>query len=133
MHWELLARADNTNSVALGTGAQMQDLANSVAIGGGSKTDKAGVAYTTRTILGTTYTWAGGADTIAGDNVVSIGQKGYERQLINLSPGDISANSRDAINGSQLYAAMAEIEKIRYFSVKSDVAGNRDNTWCNRC
>ena len=121
-----VARADNTNSVALGTGANAS-LANSVAIGGGSKTDKAGVAYTTRTILGTTYTWAGGADTIAGD-VVSIGQKGYERQLINLSPGDISANSTDAINGSQLYAAMAEIEKIRYFSVKSDVAGNRDNT-----
>ena len=121
-----VARADNTNSVALGTGANAS-LANSVAIGGGSKTDKAGVAYTTRTILGTTYTWAGGADTIAGD-VVSTGQKGYERQLINLSPGDISANSTDAINGSQLYAAMAEIEKIRYFSVKSDVAGNRDNT-----
>ena len=121
-----VARADNTNSVALGTGANAS-LANSVAIGGGSKTDKAGVAYTTRTILGTTYTWAGGANTIAGD-VVSIGKKGYERQLINLSPGDISANSTDAINGSQLYAAMAEIEKIRYFSVKSDVAGNRDNT-----
>ncbi|MDU4782433.1 MAG: YadA-like family protein [Haemophilus parainfluenzae] len=121
-----VARADNTNAVALGTGANAS-LANSVAIGGGSKTDKAGVAYTTRTILGTTYTWAGGADTIAGD-VVSIGQKGYERQLINLSPGDISANSTDAINGSQLYAAMAEIEKIRYFSVKSNVTGNQDNT-----
>lgn len=121
-----VAHADNTNSVALGTGANAS-FANSVAIGGGSKTDKAGVAYTTRTILGTTYTWAGGADTIAGD-VVSIGQKGYERQLINLSPGDISANSTDAINGSQLYAAMAEIEKIRYFSVKSNVTGNQDNT-----
>ena len=120
-----VARADNTNSVALGTGANAS-LANSVAIGGGSKTDKAGVAYTTRTILGTTYTWAGGADTIAGD-VVSIGQKGYERQLINLSPGDISANSTDAINGSQLYAAMAEIEKIRYFSVNSTVEGNKNN------
>ena len=120
-----VARADNTNSVALGTGANAS-LANSVAIGGGSKTDKAGVAYTTRTILGTTYTWAGGANTIAGD-VVSIGQKGYERQLINLSPGDISANSTDAINGSQLYAAMAEIEKIRYFSVNSTVEGNKNN------
>lgn len=121
-----LAAAQKTNAVAVGTGANAS-FANSVAIGGGSATDKAGVAYTTRTILGTTYTWAGGANTIAGD-VVSIGKKGYERQLINLSPGDISANSTDAINGSQLYAAMAEIEKIRYFSVKSDVAGNRDNT-----
>ena len=105
-----LAAAQKTNAVAVGTGANAT-FANSVAIGGGSATDKAGVAYTTRTILGTTYTWAGGADTIAGD-VVSIGKKGYERQLINLSPGDISANSTDAINGSQLYAAMAEIEKF---------------------
>ena len=114
-----LAAAQKTNAVAVGTGANAT-FANSVAIGGGSATDKAGVAYTTRTILGTTYTWAGGADTIAGD-VVSIGKKGYERQLINLSPGDISANSTDAINGSQLYAAMKEIEKIRYFSVNSTI------------
>ena len=121
-----LAAAQKTNAVAVGTGANAT-FANSVAIGGGSATDKAGVAYTTRTILGTTYTWAGGADTIAGD-VVSIGKKGYERQLINLSPGDISANSTDAINGSQLYAAMAELEKIRYFSVKSNVTGNQNNT-----
>ena len=120
-----LATAQKTNAVAVGTGANAS-FANSVAIGGGSATDKAGIAYTTRTILGTTYTWAGGADTIAGD-VVSIGKKGYERQLINLSPGDISANSTDAINGSQLYAAMAEIEKIRYFSVKSNVTGNQNN------
>ena len=121
-----LAAAQKTNAVAVGTGANAT-FANSVAIGGGSATDKAGVAYTTRTILGTTYTWAGGADTIAGD-VVSIGKKGYERQLINLSPGDISANSTDAINGSQLYAAMAELEKIHYFSVKSNVTGNQNNT-----
>ena len=121
-----LAAAQKTNAVAVGTGANAS-FANSVAIGGGSATDKAGVAYTTRTILGTTYTWAGGANTIAGD-VVSIGKKGYERQLINLSPGDISANSTDAINGSQLYAAMAELEKIRYFSVKSNVTGNQNNT-----
>ena len=120
-----LAAAQKTNAVAVGTGANAS-FANSVAIGGGSATDKAGVAYTTRTILGTTYTWAGGADTIAGD-VVSIGKKGYERQLINLSPGDISANSTDAINGSQLYAAMAELEKIRYFSVNSTVEGNKNN------
>lgn len=121
-----LAAAQKTNAVAVGTGANAT-FANSVAIGGGSATDKAGVAYTTRTILGTTYTWAGGANTIAGD-VVSIGKKGYERQLINLSPGDISANSTDAINGSQLYAAMAELEKIHYFSVKSNVTGNQNNT-----
>ena len=60
-------------------------------------------------------------------DVVSIGKKGYERQLINLSPGDISANSTDAINGSQLYAAMAEIEKFVISRLNSTVEGNKNN------
>ena len=120
------SKATVFGATALGTGAKATKL-NSVALGTASVISKAGQAYVERTILGTTYTWAGGAQVDEGD-VVSIGDKGYERQIINLAPGDISANSTDAINGSQLYAAIAEIEKIRYFSVKSDVAGNRDNT-----
>ena len=120
------SKATVFGATALGSGAKATKL-NSVALGTASVVSKAGQAYVERTILGTKYTWAGGAQVDEGD-VVSIGNVGYERQIINLAPGDISANSTDAINGSQLYAAMAEIEKIRYFSVKSDVAGNRDNT-----
>ena len=120
------SKATVFGATALGTGAKADKL-NSVALGTASVISKAGKAYVERTILGTTYTWAGGAQVDEGD-VVSIGNVGYERQIINLAPGDISETSTDAINGSQLYAAMAEIEKIRYFSVKSDVAGNRDNT-----
>lgn len=120
------SKATVFGATALGTGAKATKL-NSVALGAASNITKAGEAHVERTILGTKYTWAGGAQVDEGD-VVSIGDKGYERQIINLAPGEIGANSTDAINGSQLYAAMAEIEKIRYFSVKSDVAGNRDNT-----
>ena len=120
------ANASTFGATALGTGAKADKL-NSVALGTASVISKAGQAYVERTILGTTYTWAGGAQVDEGD-VVSIGNQGYERQIINLAPGDISATSTDAINGSQLYAAMAEIEKIRYFSVKSNVTGNQNNT-----
>ena len=120
------SKATVFGATALGTGAKATKL-NSVALGAASNITKAGEAHVERTILGTKYTWAGGAQVDEGD-VVSIGDKGYERQIINLAPGEIGANSTDAINGSQLYAAIAEIEKIRYFSVKSDVAGNRDNT-----
>ena len=120
------AKASTFGATALGTGAKADKL-NSVALGTASVISKAGQAYVERTILGTTYTWAGGAQVDEGD-VVSIGDKGYERQIINLAPGDISATSTDAINGSQLYAAIAEIEKIRYFSVKSNVTGNQNNT-----
>ena len=119
------SKANAFGSVAFGVGAKANKL-NSVAIGTASVTDEVGRAYATRTILGETYTWAGGATVDAGD-VVSFGSKGYERQLINVAPGDISSNSTDAINGSQLYGVLSSLEKIRYFSVKSSVAQNRNN------
>ena len=120
------ATATKFGAIALGTGANA-NITNAVAIGMASATDKEGMAYKGKEILGTSYSWAGGESVDPGD-VVSVGKKNFERQIINLAPGDISANSTDAINGSQLYAAMAEIEKIRYFSVKSNVTGNQNNT-----
>ena len=119
------SKASAFGSVALGVGAKASKL-NSVAIGTASVTDEVGRAYANRTIFGKTYTWAGGATVDAGD-VVSFGSKGYERQLINVAPGDISSNSTDAINGSQLYGVLSSLEKIRYFSVKSSVEENRNN------
>ena len=124
------SQATAFGGVALGTGAKAT-LLNSVALGTASKTDKEGKAYVQREIMGVTYTWAGGQTTDAGD-VVSVGSKGYERQIINVSPGDISATSTDAINGSQLYGVLSAIERVRYFSVKSE-EGKTDGTknWNN--
>ena len=70
-----------------------------------------GKALESYTFLGNTYSWAGGKKVIAGD-VVSIGKKDYERQLINLAPGNVSGTSTDAINGSQLYSAFKAIEAV---------------------
>ncbi|MGN6917251.1 hypothetical protein ACTHTP_08625, partial [Neisseria sp. P0017.S001] len=124
------SQASSFGGVAVGTGAKAT-LLNSVALGTASKTDKEGRAYVQREIMGVTYTWAGGATTDAGD-VVSVGSRGYERQIINVSPGDISATSTDAINGSQLYGVLNAIERVRYFSVKSE-EGKTDGTknWNN--
>ena len=119
------SQATAFGGVALGTGAKAT-LLNSVALGTASKTDKEGRAYVQREIMGVTYTWAGGATTDAGD-VVSVGSQGYERQIINVAPGDISATSTDAINGSQLYGVLNAIERVRYFSVKSE-EGKTDGT-----
>ena len=106
-----LALAPKTNAVAIGTGANAS-LANSVALGGGSVvTGTDGKALESYTFLGNTYLWAGGKGVIAGD-VVSIGKKNYERQLINLAPGNVSGTSTDAINGSQLYSAFKAIEAV---------------------
>ena len=120
------ATATKFGTLALGTGANA-NITNAVAIGMASATDKEGIAYKGKEILGNTYTWAGGASVDPGD-VVSVGKKQFERQIINLAPGDVSANSTDAINGSQLYSAIQQIEKIRYFSVNSTIGVEDDAT-----
>ena len=116
-----VANADKTNGVAIGTGANAT-LANSVALGGGSITDREGKAHESYTFLGNTYSWAGGKKVIAGD-VVSIGKEGYERQIINLAPGNVSATSTDAINGSQLYSAFEAIKAVNLKTAGNSGAG----------
>ena len=120
------ANTDVTNAVAIGTGAKA-NRDNSVALGGGSTTDSAGTKQTSYTLPnGITASWAGGDKTLPGD-VVSFGSAGYERQLKNVAPGEVSATSTDAINGSQLSAIVDQIA-YKYVSVKSNDAGNIDNT-----
>ena len=120
--------ADNdsvTNAVAIGTGAKA-NRDNSVALGGGSTTDKAGTKQSSYTLPnGITATWAGGDKTLEGD-IVSFGAAGYERQLKNVAPGEVSANSTDAINGSQLAAIVDQIA-YKYVSINSTDTPNKDN------
>ena len=121
--------ADNdsvTNAIAIGTGAKA-NRDNSVALGGGSTTDKPGTKQTSYTLpTGVTATWSGGQDTLPGD-IVSFGAAGYERQLKNVAPGEVSATSTDAINGSQL-AAIADQIAYKYVSINSTDTPNKDNT-----
>ena len=121
--------ADNdsvTNAIAIGTGAKA-NRDNSVALGGGSTTDKPGTKQSSYTLPnGITATWAGGDKTLEGD-IVSFGAAGYERQLKNVAPGEVSATSTDAINGSQLAAIVDQIA-YKYVSIKSTDTPNADNT-----
>ena len=119
-----LATASKTNSIAIGTGATA-NRDNAVAIGGGSTTDNAGTKQTEKSysVNGVTYkfTWAGGANTSPGD-IVSFGSQGYERQLKNVAPGEVSATSTDAVNGSQLNA-VAEKVAGGWFVTAGKIAG----------
>ncbi|WP_265518694.1 YadA-like family protein [Nitratireductor luteus] len=92
------SRSAGIQSVAIGAGAQ-SDHANSVALGAGSVT-QATVATSGTTINGQTYDFAGAAPV----GTVSVGDAGAERTITNVAAGRISADSTDAINGSQLYA-----------------------------
>ena len=106
-------QATAVDAVAVGNNI-IADKSNSVAIGTNSVTDNA-VGVEGITINGTKHVFAGEQPA----SVVSFGAKAragaggvtqYNRQLTNVSAGQISADSLDAVNGSQLFAAIDEIE-----------------------
>ena len=90
--------ASQINAVALGANATASHI-NAVALGSNSSTKEA-VASNEATVNGVYY--SGFAANNAA-SVVSLGDAGKERQLVNVAAGQIRANSTDAINGSQLY------------------------------
>ena len=107
------AKAVAMDAVAFGNNT-IADKPNAVAIGTNSVTDDA-VGVDGITINGTRHVFAGEQPA----SVVSFGSKAragaggvtqYNRQLTNVSAGQISADSLDAVNGSQLFAAVDEIE-----------------------
>ena len=99
-----------TNAVAIGTGARA-NFDNSVAIGGGSNTDHYATKQVNAIIDGVEVKWSGGENISPGD-VVSFGAKGFERQLKNVAPGEVSQTSTDAINGSQIYSLARKVTNI---------------------
>jgi len=88
------------DSIGIGREAKANQI-NSVALGALSETRDA-TAETTGTVNNFTY---GNfhAQGSAANGVVSIGKTGAERQLIHVAAGKVSADSTDAINGSQLF------------------------------
>ena len=118
-------QATAIDAVAVGNNI-IADKQNSVAIGTNSVTDDA-VSVDGITINGTRHVFAGEQPT----SVVSFGSreragaggvKYYNRQLQNISAGRIEADSLDAINGSQLYAVVDEVE-----TNAKQIAKNKNN------
>ncbi|EPV8247781.1 YadA-like family protein, partial [Escherichia coli] len=99
------ANAGQNETVALGHGATVTVAKGNVSIGADSRDKKAQkvTEAKVRTKRGADVTYSG----FAGNNaasVVSVGDAGKERQIVNVGAGAISDTSTDAINGSQLYA-----------------------------
>lgn len=117
---------DNQGSIAIGTHTMTRGMdavtignnasapvQNSVAIGTNSQTYEP-VGFGQMQINGVTHVFAGEAP----NSSVSFGSKksetyshldNYSRQLQNVAAGRIEADSLDAVNGSQLFAAVDEI------------------------
>ena len=102
--------ANGQNSVAIGAGA-VAGGHNSVALGANSLAGAANKGP---------YVYEGGSlkgndANIAGKNavgVVSVGSAGQERQITNVGAGRVTADSTDAINGSQLYETNRSVEAL---------------------
>ena len=101
------ARATKVGASAFGVGAEA-DKEKAVAIGAGSRTSTVATPVTSATVNGVTYSGFAGATKITDGSQISIGTAGYERQIKHVAPGEISATSTDAINGSQLYHVAAQ-------------------------
>lgn len=100
------------DAVVIGNNASAP-VQNSIAVGTNSQTYEP-KGFGQMDINGTTHVFAGESP----NSTVSFGSKksdtyshldNYNRQLQNVSAGRITADSLDAVNGSQLYAAVDEI------------------------
>ena len=109
-------------SAAFGVSANAsQD--GSVALGAGSSTLTNANSVTSATVNGTTYgNFAGSTDIIAGDQV-SVGSADRERQIKHVAAGNISADSTDAINGSQLFSVATTLSDAQAV-IYTDADGN---------
>lgn len=84
-------------------------LDNAVVLGNNSTAESSDVVSTP------SYTYAGGTVNFAGTapvSTVSVGAIGQERTITHVAAGRVSADSTDAINGSQLYGANQQIDNL---------------------
>ena len=84
-------------------------LDNAVVLGNNSTAESSDVVSTP------SYTYAGGTVNFAGTapvSTVSVGATNQERTITHVAAGRVSADSTDAINGSQLYGANQQIDNL---------------------
>ena len=106
-----MAQNSANYSTALGHAANTTAV-YSVALGADSEAGKDFVSSSNATINGVEYeNFAASTSSFNTENdekeggaVVSLGKKGYERQIKHVAAGQVTNVSTDAINGSQLYA-----------------------------
>ena len=128
---KLKAQKEVTDAVAIGSEASVQEnegLAlgskatvnhvRGVALGANSAT-AAPVSTASETINGLKYNYAGGS----ADSTVSVGNTSTKRTITNVAAGRVSAQSTDAINGSQLYGVANAVGNVAN-SNKNILGGN---------
>ena len=116
------AAATADYSIAIGNKANAS-TANSIALGANSTTRSA-TSVTNATVAGHTYGGFAGTSPVGS---VSVGKAGQERQIHNVAAGKISADSTDAVNGSQLYSVANDLQTQINNSTPGQINNNITN------
>ena len=111
------ASVQANEGLALGSNATVNNV-RGVALGAKSET-AAPVSTASETINGLKYNYAGGT----ADSTVSVGNNSTKRTITNVAAGRVSAQSTDAINGSQLYGVANAVGNVAN-STKNILGGN---------
>ena len=101
-------RVNANNTFVMGNNVNTS-LDNAVVLGNNSTAESSDVVATP------SYTYAGGTVNFAGTapvSTVSVGTTDAERTITHVAAGRVSAESTDAINGSQLYGANQQIDNL---------------------
>ena len=116
------AAATADYSIAIGNKANAS-TENSIALGANSTTRSA-TNVTSATVAGHTYGGFAGTSPVGS---VSVGKAGQERQIHNVAAGKISADSTDAVNGSQLYSVANDLQTQINNSTPGQINNNITN------
>ena len=116
------AAATADYSIAIGNKANAS-TANSIALGANSTTRSA-TNVTSATVADHTYGGFAGTSPVGS---VSVGKAGQERQIHNVAAGKISADSTDAVNGSQLYSVANDLQTQINNSTPGQINNNITN------
>ena len=116
------AAATADYSIAIGNKANAS-TANSIALGANSTTRSA-TSVTNATVAGHTFGGFAGTSPVGS---VSVGKAGQERQIHNVAAGKISADSTDAVNGSQLYSVANDLQTQINNSTPGQINNNITN------
>ncbi|WP_420888342.1 YadA-like family protein [Burkholderia semiarida] len=105
------ARAQNANAISIGAGSAAGQ--NGTSLGNNALAGSNALALgTNASATGNNSVALGNGSVALADNTVSVGSAGNERKIVNVADGTLSATSKDAVNGAQLFATNTRVGSL---------------------
>ncbi|KVE04664.1 ESPR-type extended signal peptide-containing protein, partial [Burkholderia anthina] len=105
------ARAQNANAISIGAASAAGQ--NGTSLGNNALAGPNALALgTNASATGNNSVALGNGSVALADNTVSVGSVGNERKIVNVAEGTLSATSKDAVNGAQLFATNTRVGSL---------------------